>query len=103
MVEENPKQTARELAKQFSTCHRTVITLLNKLEKVSIYGQRVPHNLTANHLAQIAGICSSWRTRFSRDPFLNRILSNCDKYFYPAEYFGAFPTHSFEILFSCAS
>ena len=103
VVEKNPKQTARELAKQFSTYHRTIITLLNKLGKVSIYGQRVPHNLTANQLAQIAAICSSLRIRFSRDPFLNRILSNCDKTFYPAEYFGAFPTHSFEILFSCAS
>ena len=35
VVEENPKQTARELAKQFSTCHRTIITQLNKLGKVS--------------------------------------------------------------------
>ena len=35
VVEENPKQTARELAKQFSTCHRTIITQLNKLRKVS--------------------------------------------------------------------
>ena len=31
VVEENPKQTARKLAKQFSTCHRTIITQLNKL------------------------------------------------------------------------
>ena len=36
-VEENPKQTAKELAKQFSTCHRTIITQLNKLGKVSKY------------------------------------------------------------------
>ena len=35
VVEENPKQTARKLAKQFSTCHRTIITQLNKLGKVS--------------------------------------------------------------------
>ena len=35
VVEENPKQTVRELAKQFSTCHRTIITQLNKLGKVS--------------------------------------------------------------------
>ena len=35
VVKENPKQTARELAKQFSTCHRTIITQLNKLGKVS--------------------------------------------------------------------
>ena len=38
VVKENPKQTARELAKQFSTCHRTIITQLNKLGKVSKYG-----------------------------------------------------------------
>ena len=35
VVEENPKQIARELAKQFSTCHRTIITQLNELGKVS--------------------------------------------------------------------
>ena len=35
VVEENPKQTARELAKRFSTCHRPIITQLNKLGKVS--------------------------------------------------------------------
>ena len=52
VVEENSKQTAREFAKQFSTCHRTIITQLNKLGKVSKYGQWVPHNLTANQLAQ---------------------------------------------------
>ena len=52
VVEENLKQTARELAKQFSTCHRTIITQLNKLGKFSKYGQWVPHNLTANQLAQ---------------------------------------------------
>ena len=73
MVEENPKQTARELAKQFSTCHRTIIIQLNKLGKVSKYGQWVPHNLTANQLAQRVAICSSLRSRFSRNPFLNRI------------------------------
>ena len=35
VVKENPKQTSRELAKQFRTCHRTIITQLNKLRKVS--------------------------------------------------------------------
>ena len=35
VVEENPKQTSRESAKQFSTCHRTIITKLSKLGKVS--------------------------------------------------------------------
>ena len=35
MVKENLKQTARELAKQFNTCYRTIITQLNELGKVS--------------------------------------------------------------------
>ena len=56
MVEENPKQIARELAKQFNTCHRTIITQLNKLEKISKYNQWVSHNLTANQLAQRVAI-----------------------------------------------
>ena len=80
MVEENPKQTARELAKQFNTCHRTIITQLNKLGKISKYGQWVPHNLTANQFAERVTICSSLGSRFSRDTFLIRIVTSDEKW-----------------------
>lgn len=80
VVEENPKQTARELAKQFNTSHTSIIKHLHELGKVSKLGQWVPHHLTASQLNQRVALCSSLKSRLATEPFLGRIITSDEKW-----------------------
>ena len=80
VVEENPKQTARELAKQFNTSHTSIIKHLHELGKVSKLGQWVPHYLTVSQLNQRVALCSSLKSRLATEPFLSRIITSDEKW-----------------------
>lgn len=63
ILEQNPRQTTRELAEKLNTSQSTVFRHLEKLGKVRKLGQWVPHNLSEHNKADRMSIATCLLSR----------------------------------------
>ena len=78
LVEENPRQTVRGLAKVLGVDQATVSRHLEAIGKVKKLDKWVPHELNENQQNVRLEICSSLLLQSKSDPFLDRIIT-CDE------------------------
>ena len=79
-VEENPRQTSRELVEKFDCDHATLVRHLNKFGKVSKNGIWVPHKLFPGSKTQRSTISLSLLSRSKNTTFLKRIFMGDEKW-----------------------
>lgn len=77
-VEENPRQTVRDLAKVFGVSAMTISRHLKSIGKVKKLDKWVPHSLNNFQKFQRMEICNSLLIRNNTCPFLHRIVT-CDE------------------------
>ena len=75
IVEDNPRKTVREIAKELEIDIATVSRHLEAIGKVKKLDKWVPHELNNNLKNLRLEICSSLLTRNQNDPFLDRIMT----------------------------
>ena len=80
LLDEDPRQTTRELAERLTCSHTTVERHLHALGKVHKYGYSVPHQLSTDNMIQRASICASLLLRQKHKPFLERIVTGDEKW-----------------------
>lgn len=77
-VEENTRQTVRELGQTLNVSKSTISVYLEKIGKVKKLDSWVPHDLTEIQQKARLEICCSLIIRNQIDPFLSRIVT-CDE------------------------
>ena len=80
LLEENPRQSTRELAQKLNTSQSTVCRHLEKLGKVSKLGVWVPYKLSERNKADRMSIATSLLSRENNDPFLKKIITGDEKW-----------------------
>lgn len=80
LLDENPRQTTRELAEQLECSHTTVERYLHALGMIHKHGSSVPRVLSADKLAQRVSICASLLSRQKHEAFLERIVTGNEKW-----------------------
>jgi len=80
LLETNPRQTTRELAKQLGCSHTTVESHLHALGKIRKYGSWVPHELSANEKLRRVSACVSLLSHHQKSSFLERIVTGDQKW-----------------------
>jgi [histone H3]-lysine36 N-dimethyltransferase SETMAR len=78
LVESDPRQSTRELAKTLNVDHSTVLRHLESIGKVKKLDKWVPHELTANNKLKRLEVSSALLLRNKGEPFLDRIVT-CDE------------------------
>lgn len=78
LVEDNPRKTTRDFAREVSVDHSTVVRHLEQIGKVKKLDTWVPHELTQSQKHRRFEICNSLLLRYQNEPFLNRIVT-CDE------------------------
>ena len=79
ILEENPRQTTRDLAEKLNTSQSTICRHLEKMGKVCKLGVWVPHNLS-EHKATRMTIATSLLSRENNEPFLKNIITGDEKW-----------------------
>lgn len=82
LLEEDPKQSTRELALKLAVCQKTVCNRLHALGKVQKVGKWVPHKLSEINAANRLSTCVSLLTRHKTKSFLWRIVTGDEKWIY---------------------
>ena len=82
LLEEDPKQSTRDLALQMSVSHTTVFNRLKALEKVQRSDIWVPHRLSEINIAQRLNTCVSHACRQKKKSFLWKIVTGDEKWLY---------------------
>jgi histone-lysine N-methyltransferase SETMAR len=82
LLEEDPRLSSVELAKQLSVSHTTVLRQLHELGKVYKVGKWVPHSLTERNLNQRLTTCISHLARYKKKDFLWKIVTGDEKWIY---------------------
>ena len=82
LLEEDPKQSSRELALELSVSHTTVLNRLKALGKVQKVGRWVPHQLSEVNISQRLSICTSLLSRQKNKSFLWKIVTGDEKWIY---------------------
>lgn len=80
ILEQNPRQSTRGIAKRLNTSQSTVNRHLQKLWKVCKLGVWVPHNLSERNKEDRMSIATSLLSRVKIEPFLNRIVTGDEKW-----------------------
>ncbi|KAF2353489.1 Transposase type 1 [Trinorchestia longiramus] len=78
VVEQNPRQSVREMSQTLGVSTATVSRHLKIIEKVKKLDKWVPHELNENQKLRRFEVCSMLSLRNTNDPFLNRIVT-CDE------------------------
>ena len=78
IVEDNPRKTVREIAKELEIDIATISRHLEAIGQVKKLDKWVPHELNNNQKILRLEICSSLLTRNQNDPFLDLIIT-CDE------------------------
>ena len=73
-------QTVEELARELHVTHSTVHRHLQDLGYVSKLGKWVLHALTPQQKQQRVDMCSSLLSRHRREPFLDRLVTEDEKW-----------------------
>ena len=82
LLEEDPRQSSRELAMALSVSHTTVLSRLHELGKVQKVGKWVPHKLSEVNISQRLSICVSLASRQKKKSFLWKIVTGDEKWLY---------------------
>ncbi|XP_053980666.1 histone-lysine N-methyltransferase SETMAR-like [Hylaeus volcanicus] len=80
LVENNPRQTTRDIAEVAHISHTTVVNCLKALRFVSHYDVWVPHDLTEKNIMDRISISDSLLKRNENDPFLKRLITGDEKW-----------------------
>ena len=78
VVNENPRQSTRELACILNCCHKTVANGLKRLNYCHKRGTWIPYQLSDFNKEQRVSICRSLLDRNQTEPYLDRIVT-CDE------------------------
>ena len=82
LLEEDPRQSTRELAEQLGVNNTTVLRRLQKIGKVLKVGKWVPHELSENNKIQRLNTCISNMARYKKKDFLWKIVTGDEKWIY---------------------
>ena len=77
-INDNPRQSARELATIFNCCHKTILNGLKRLGLTCKRGTWVHHQLSIDNKEKRISISRSLLNRQETDPFLDRVVT-CDE------------------------
>ncbi|XP_023237751.1 histone-lysine N-methyltransferase SETMAR-like [Centruroides sculpturatus] len=80
LIEQNPRQTTRELAEKLHTSQSTINRHLQKLGKVSKLGVWVPHNLSERNKADRRSIAATLLSWQKEESFLAKIVTGDEKW-----------------------
>ena len=72
-LEEDPRQSTRELAEQLGVDHSTVLRRLHDMGKVQKVGKWVPHDLTENNKMQRLNTCISHMAKYKKRIFCGKL------------------------------
>ncbi|KAF2349002.1 Transposase type 1 [Trinorchestia longiramus] len=78
VVEQNPRQSVREMSQTLGVRIATVLRHLKIIGKVKKLDKWVPHELNENQKLRRFEVCSMLSLRNTNDPFLDRIVT-CDE------------------------
>ncbi|KAF2349614.1 Transposase type 1 [Trinorchestia longiramus] len=78
VVEQNPRQSVREMSQTLGVSTATVSRHLKIIGKVKKLDKWVPHELNENQKLRRFEVCSMLSLRNTNDPFLDRIVT-CDE------------------------
>ena len=76
LLDEDPRQSSRELAVMLGVEHTTVLRHLHTLGKINIIGKWVPHKLSENNINQRLTICISLLAKHKKKDFLWKLVTN---------------------------
>jgi len=82
LLDEDPRQSTRELAEQLQVDHTTVVRRLHEMGKIQKVGKWVPHNLSENNILQRFNVCVSLAAKQQRKDFLWKIVTGDEKWIY---------------------
>lgn len=82
LLDEDPRQTTRELAVQLNVDHSTVLRRLHDMGKINKVGKWVPHKLTEINLIQRLNTCVSLLAKYKKKDFLWKIVTGDEKWIY---------------------
>lgn len=80
LIEDDPRQSTKELAGKFSCSKATIDHHLHAIGKTYKHGVWVPHEMTPQCKFQRSSICASLLSRQDSDPFLDRIVTGDEKW-----------------------
>jgi histone-lysine N-methyltransferase SETMAR len=80
VIEDDPRQSTRELATKFNCSNFTIDLHLHAIGKTNKHGVWVPHELTPQCKFQRSAICASLLSRQDSEPFLDRIVTGDEKW-----------------------
>ena len=82
LLEEDPRQSTRELGNRLGVDHSTVLRRLDQLGKINKLGKWVPHKLSENNVNQRLTTCISHLARYKKKDFLWKIVTGDEKWIY---------------------
>jgi histone-lysine N-methyltransferase SETMAR len=82
LLEEDPRQSSRDLALKLSVTHTTVLSRLHALGKVQKVGKWVPHKLSEINISQRLNTCVFLSAKHKNKSFLWKIVTGDEKWIY---------------------
>lgn len=82
LLDENPRQSTRELGDKLNFNHSTILRRLHEIGKTQKLGKWVPYKLSENSKAQRLNICISLLTKFEKKDFLWKIVTGDEKWIF---------------------
>ena len=82
LLQEDPRQSSRELALKLSISHTTVLNRLHALGKVQKVGKWVPHKLSEINISQRLNTCVFLSAKQKKKSFLWKIVTGDEKWIY---------------------
>ena len=80
LIEEDPRLSTKELARQLNCNFSTVARHLEKFGKTCRSGKWVPHKLSQANLSTQIGVCTSLLIWHDKEPFLDRLVTGNKKW-----------------------
>jgi len=82
LLDEDPRQSTRELALRLNVDQSTIVRRLHDLGKINKSGKWVPHKLTETNVIQRLNTCISLMAKFKKKDFLWKIVTGDEKWIY---------------------
>ena len=79
LLDEDPRQSTRELALRLNVDQSTINRRLHELGKINKLGKWVPHKLTETNVIQRLNTCISLMAKFKKKDFLWKIVNGDEK------------------------
>jgi len=82
LLDEDPRQSTRDLAELLKVDQATVVRRLHEMGKIQKAGKWVPHKLSENDILQRFNVCVSLAAKQQRKDFLWKIVTGDEKWIY---------------------